>query len=104
MKDKDIRNLTENSSLSETEANEFLNILVTQKTQREKLLTSINDETVSDDEILEEFYNNWSAHENYEEAWKDEQQYLEDDEIIEEEFKEHAFVLSTGRCLVRTYK
>jgi hypothetical protein len=99
---KDIRNLTENSSLSETEANEFLNILVTQKTQREKLLTSIDDEMVSDYEIVEEFYNNWSAHENYEEAWKDEQFF--DPDVTQDEFNEHSFVLSSGRCLVRTYK
>jgi hypothetical protein len=99
---KDIRNLTENSSLSEKEANEFLNILVTQKTQRKKLLTSIDDNTISDDEILEEFQNNWSAHENYDEAWKDEQYF--DDEVTEEEFKDHSFVLSSGRCIVRTYK
>lgn len=99
---KDIRNLTENSSLSETEAKEFLNILVTQNTQREKFLTSIDDETVSDNEILEEFQDNWSAHESYDEAWKDEQYF--DDEVTEEEFKEHSFVLSSGRCIVRTYK
>jgi len=99
---EDIRTLTENSSLSEKEAIEFLNILVTQKTQREKLLTSIDDETVSDDEILEEFYNNWSAYENYEKAWKDEQ--FCNPDVTVEEFKEHSFVLSTGRCLVRDYK
>lgn len=84
--------LNKNTSLSNEEAEEFINIL--------EKVKDISD--MSENDILEEYWDNWSAHDNYEEAWEDEQSF--DDEQTEEEFKQHAFILSSGRCLVRDYK
>jgi predicted restriction endonuclease len=84
--------LKENTSLSTTEAEEFLNNL--------EDLKDIS--IMNEDDILNEFWDNWSAHDSYQEAWEDEQTF--DDEQTEEQFKEHAFILSSGRCLVRDYK
>ena len=78
-----------NTSLKNEEAKEFITIVEGLK-------------NISDIAILDEYWDNWSAFDNYTEAWKDEQTY--DDEQTEEEFKQHVFILSTDRCLVRDYK
>jgi hypothetical protein len=78
-----------NTSLNYEEAKQFIDILVKLK-------------DISNVAILDEYWDNWSAFDSYEDAWKDEQSY--DDEQTEDEFKEHSFSLSSGRCLVRDYK
>jgi len=84
-----IEALVANSSLDNDEAIEFITIIEGLK-------------NISDIAILDEFWDNWSAFDNYDEAWEDEQTY--DDEQTEEDFKQHAFILSTGRCIIRDYK
>lgn len=78
-----------NTSLDNKEAEQFTDILKEVK-------------DISKIAILDEYWDNWSVFDNYEEAFKDEQSY--DDEVTEEQFKEHSYVLCTGRCLVRDYK
>ncbi len=78
-----------NTSLDDKEAEQFLSIL-----------KGVKD--ISQIAILDEYWDNWSIFDTYEEAFKDEQIY--DDEVTDEQFKEHSYVLSTGRCLVRDYK
>lgn len=90
MMSEKIRTLEENTSLSAEEAEEFLIIL-----EELKDMKGIA--------ILDEYFDNWSAFNSYEEAREDEQQYCDNDEQTEEQFKDHSFVLSSGRCLVRDY-
>lgn len=84
-----IDTLVLNTSLDNEEAEQFTNILKELK-------------DISRIEILDEYLDNWSIFDSYEEAFKDEQIY--DDEVTQEQFKEHSYILSTGRCLVRDYK
>lgn len=84
-----ITTLTLNTSLNYYEAENFINILEGLK-------------DISDIAILDEYLDNWSIFDNHKEAFKDEQFY--DEDVTEEQFKEHSFILSTGRCLVRDYK
>ena len=78
-----------NTSLNKEEAEQFIDIIKKLK-------------DISQIAILDEYFDNWSVFDSYKEAFKDEQMY--DDEVTDEQFKEHSYILSTERCLVRDYK
>jgi len=86
-----IQILYDNTSLNKTEAIQFVEILSQTKDISE----------MSADDILKEFWDNWSIYDNYEEAWEEEQ--IFDYEAIEEKFRQRSWVLDSGRCLVRDY-
>jgi hypothetical protein len=90
MKYKEITDtLVLNTSLNKEETEQFIDIIKKLK-------------DISQLAILDEYFDNWSAFDNYQEAFEDEQIY--DGDVTDEQFKEHSYMLSSGRCLVRDYK